>query len=67
MLCIQTKKIKSWANDKPWLKSGFRAKLKVKETAHKSSDHVLYKKVKYDVQREIHRAKSEYIQKPVLN
>ena len=52
-LCIPNKKIKSWANDKPWFKSGLKSKLKAKEAAHKSGDRVLYKNAQYDVQREI--------------
>ena len=58
-LCIPKRKLKSFANDKPW----FTGSLKAKEDAHKSGDRALYKKAKYEVQKAIRGAKIEYRRK----
>ena len=55
-----TRKLKLFANDKPWFTGSLKAKQKAKEDAYKSGDRALYKKAKYEVQKGICGAKIEY-------
>ena len=45
-LCVPSRRVKVFANNKPWFSPGLRAKLK----AFKTGDRASYKKTKYDVQ-----------------
>ena len=45
-LCVPSRRVKVFPNNKPWFSPGLRAKLK----AFKTGDRASYKKTKYDVQ-----------------
>jgi len=62
-VCIPTRQVKCWANDKPWFNNSLKAKLKAKDDAHQAGDDAEFKRAKYELQREIRKAKWEYRQK----
>ena len=59
-LCVPTKTMKKFPNDKPWISGDLREKVKKKEEAHRSGDCVLYKKAKYEVHQAVRGAKVKY-------
>lgn len=64
-LCLPTKEITQYPNNKPWFDSSLRAKLQVKDAAYKSrtSDVMAYKRAKYDLEKAIKLARATYRQK----
>ncbi len=50
----------STINDKPWFTAQLRQLLQAKEDAYRNGDIVLYKQVKYTLEKEIRLAKRNY-------
>ena len=59
-VCVPTRELKTWANDKPWFTNTLRTKVKVKDAAYKGGNVEAFKQAKYDLQKEIKRAKWRY-------
>ena len=50
-LCIPTKEVKRYNNDKPWFDKSIRSKLIARSKAFQSGDSTAYKNAMYDVKR----------------
>ncbi|XP_070183628.1 uncharacterized protein [Littorina saxatilis] len=62
-VCIPTKTVRIYGNNKPWFSREVKVKLDAKNDAFKSDDQVRYKQAKAEVKREIRHAKTTYRQK----
>ncbi|XP_070182229.1 uncharacterized protein, partial [Littorina saxatilis] len=59
-MCIPSKTVRVYGNDKPWFSKSVKAKLDAKNRAFESGDEDLYKLAKSDVKKEIRKAKAVY-------
>ncbi len=59
-MCIPTRTPLTYNNDKPWFTAKLRQLLQAKEDAYRNGDRVLYKQVKYTLEKEIRVAKRNY-------
>ena len=59
-MCIPSKTVRAYGNDKPWFSKLVKAKLDAKNRAFKSGDKDQYKLAKADVKKEIRRAKAVF-------
>ncbi len=59
-MCIPTRTLLTYNNDKPWFTAKLRQLRQAKEDAYKKGDKVLYKQVKYTLEKEIRVAKRNY-------
>ena len=64
-LCLPTKTVTQYPNNKPWFDSRLRAKLRAKDEAYKTrnTDPMCYKRTKYDLEKAIKSARATYRQK----
>ena len=62
-MCIPSKNVRIYGNDKAWFNETVKKKLNEKNEAFKSGDKDKYRMAKAEVRREIHRAKGTYKQK----
>ena len=59
-LCIPTKTITIYPNDKPWFNTSIKHKLQVKHDAFKANDKDKYKKARYEAENAIKTGKAKY-------
>ncbi len=59
-MCIPTRTHLTYNNDKPWFTAKLRQLRQAKEDAYRNGDRVLYKQVKYTLEKEIRVAKRNY-------
>ncbi len=59
-MCISTRTHLTYNNDKPWFTAKLRQLRQAKEDAYRKGDKVLYKQVKYTLEKEIRVAKRNY-------
>ena len=59
-LCIRTKTITSYPNDKPWFNTYIKHKLQANQDAYKDNDKVKYKKAKYAAKKAAKTGKAKY-------
>ena len=57
-LCILTKTIKTYHNNKPWFKTDIKHKLQAKQETYKGNDKDKYKQVRYAAEKAIKTAKA---------
>ncbi len=62
-MCIPTRTYLTYNNDKPWFTAKLRQLHQAKEDAYRKGDKVLYKQVKYTLEKEIRVAKRIYSDK----
>ena len=62
-VCIPTKTVKSYGNDKPWFTKDIKMKLKKKHAAFKSEDKSNYKQARYVAEKAVKEAKLKYKRK----
>ncbi len=63
ILCIPTRTHLTYNNDKPWFTAKLRQLHQAKREAYRKGDKVLYKQVKYTLEKEIRVAKRNYSDK----
>ena len=59
-LCIPTKEVTMYPNQKPWFGSTLRQKLTARDTAFRSGDASAFKAAKYDLRSAVKSAKRDY-------
>ncbi len=59
-MCIYTRTHLTYNNDKPWFTAKLKLLRQAKEDAYKKGDKVLYKQVKYTLEKEIGVEKRNY-------
>jgi len=59
-VCVPTKSVTVYSNNKPWFSRELKHLWKNKHNAYKSGDRDLYKVAKYDFEGAVHKAKADY-------
>lgn len=59
-VCVPTKSVTVYSNNKPWFSREIKHLWKNKHNAYKSGDKDLYKVAKYDFERAVNKAKADY-------
>ncbi len=59
-MCIPTRTLLTYNNDKPWFTAKLRQLRQAKEDAYRKGDKVLYKQAKYTLEKEIRVVKRNY-------